>query len=340
MWYDTKEGIENSIKTFDGFMELKRARHEAGYQRRERMSEWLVLGRYQFDTCGNCMWATENPPKDEMPYIPDVMTTQEAWDYIKRFGKSKRSVSFSLSSLPKPHILCPFCGHGWTINNCHDSIGREHDQDIPLDEYIGKTLAEVEEVFKKRTDGIYWIHPEIAIRNDRFIDLTPEYPDPKDEYEKSVVKNKRGWVGSRQGIDGKYVIQPGDIAGFRINTFYHGTCNRNELMAKEAQKFMDVFSKAGINVLNMLSIPNGYCPCNVCPPWFEVTTDVGIITIGWRKRVINIEWGNNNYLHLFKAEDVTKDEHGIHAWGYERAIEYLGRIVKFRKHVTEKATCN
>lgn len=82
-------------------------------------------------------------------------------------------------------------------------------------------------------------------------------------------------------------------------------------------------------------IPNGYCPCPSCnqtSPWFIVTTTKGKIKIGWRKRVINIDWSDSlikeNGNTLFPGEDVTKWETGIHAWGYEKAKEYLDIILK------------
>jgi hypothetical protein len=83
------------------------------------------------------------------------------------------------------------------------------------------------------------------------------------------------------------------------------------------------------------TIPNGYCPCAICDqtsPWFIVTTDKGRIKIGWRKRVINIDWTDSQIKQtgdqLFPNEDVTKWETGIHAWGYEKAKEYLDVILK------------
>lgn len=82
-------------------------------------------------------------------------------------------------------------------------------------------------------------------------------------------------------------------------------------------------------------IPNGYCPCAICnqtSPWFIVTTAKGKIKIGWRKRVINIDWKDSLIKEdakvLFPDEDVTRWETGIHAWGYEKAKEYLDIILK------------
>jgi hypothetical protein len=80
-------------------------------------------------------------------------------------------------------------------------------------------------------------------------------------------------------------------------------------------------------------IPNEYCDCYQCKqtsPWFMVTTTKGTIKIGWRKRVINIDWSTMNREDaetLFPNEDVTKDDRLIHAWGYEKAKEYINKIL-------------
>lgn len=80
-------------------------------------------------------------------------------------------------------------------------------------------------------------------------------------------------------------------------------------------------------------IPNGYCADWCCKhlPWFIVTTTVGRIKIGWRKRVIEIDWsqttGTKTAAELFADEDVTKDERMIHAWGEDKARAYVAAIV-------------
>jgi len=88
-------------------------------------------------------------------------------------------------------------------------------------------------------------------------------------------------------------------------------------------------------------IPNGYCNRGCCAhlPWFIVTTSVGRIRIGWRKRVILIDWSDTvpkdrvavsptkKAEELFPKEDVTKDTHMIHAWSYDKATAYLKAII-------------
>lgn len=86
-------------------------------------------------------------------------------------------------------------------------------------------------------------------------------------------------------------------------------------------------------------IPNEYSPqyYKALDPWFVVTTPKGRIKIGWRKRVMEIDWtdtvspfpfGKQKAQELFPDENVTKGEYYIHAYGYEKAKEYIKKILE------------
>lgn len=98
----------------------------------------------------------------------------------------------------------------------------------------------------------------------------------------------------------------------------------------ESTKLMECFSGENIYAAE---IPNGYCSrwCCAMTPWYRVTTRKGNITLGWRKRVIEITWEPQVNAatadELFLAENVTKDKHLIHAWGYEKAKLYIAKIL-------------
>jgi hypothetical protein len=66
-------------------------------------------------------------------------------------------------------------------------------------------------------------------------------------------------------------------------------------------------------------------------PWLIVTTTRGPITIGWRKRVIVIDWSGsdieNSADSLFSQEDVTRGDKMIHAYGYDKAREYISKLM-------------
>jgi hypothetical protein len=62
-----------------------------------------------------------------------------------------------------------------------------------------------------------------------------------------------------------------------------------------------------------------------------VTTSRGVIKIGWRSRVINIDWSESDIKglakELFPNENVTKEDQYIHAWGYDKAKEYISVLM-------------
>lgn len=89
----------------------------------------------------------------------------------------------------------------------------------------------------------------------------------------------------------------------------------------------------GSDAILVEELPNGYCPDYCCAhlPWFLVTTKLGRIKIGWRKRVINIDWsatqGTKTSDELFQSEETTKEDRLIHAWSGEKARDYVVAIL-------------
>lgn len=86
-------------------------------------------------------------------------------------------------------------------------------------------------------------------------------------------------------------------------------------------------------IIYVEEIPNGYCSRYCCKhlPWFMVTTKLGRIKIGWRKRVIEIDWSDSlipsTANALFPEEDVTKAGKLIHAHGLDKAAEYIKTLL-------------
>lgn len=101
------------------------------------------------------------------------------------------------------------------------------------------------------------------------------------------------------------------------------------------QEARSVFTLAGIEVLNVWEIPNQYWPDTENyagirreSPWFLVKTKHGLIKLGWRKRVLSINWSDTAIRKIVTEDDVTKDEAMVHAWSNESAVGYLKELVR------------
>lgn len=85
---------------------------------------------------------------------------------------------------------------------------------------------------------------------------------------------------------------------------------------------------AGIQARSVFQVENAYWPdayveVRKLSPWFLVTTPVGVVRLGWRKRVLSIEWSDTPIRKILTADDTTKEENLVHAWSYPKAVEYL-----------------
>ena len=110
----------------------------------------------------------------------------------------------------------------------------------------------------------------------------------------------------------------------------HESCEKLRILDDSQQRFREIVEGAGIVLQTpMRTIPNEYHN-EWDNPWFLLDTDKGLIRIGHRKKVIHIDWYNSDIEHtgddLFDDQEVTTGERMVHAWGSEKAIEYLKRI--------------
>lgn len=107
---------------------------------------------------------------------------------------------------------------------------------------------------------------------------------------------------------------------------------RGDMLAK-AQKVRNDLIGLFPDKIFVEAIPNGYCSDWCCRhlPWFKVTTEVGRFEIGWRKRVIHIDWtetvGTKTADELFPEEVGTKGNKMIHAWCLDKAKQYISTIM-------------
>lgn len=100
---------------------------------------------------------------------------------------------------------------------------------------------------------------------------------------------------------------------------------------------------AGIDAYVGEQLPNGYWPdvedyadIRRASPWFLVFTSFGPVKLGWRKRVLSIDWEHTKVRAIVTADDTTKSETDVHAWSYAKAVEYLTAL----REASEKEPTN
>ena len=314
---DTREGIILYLQDgLSGLHTLLRDRNSRNKNTDStRLSEWVIFGKvflYSYggaalirDFSGNVM---------RMDECGQVLSTEK----FMQFGQLQKGKDFGYSirceRFPTENLICPECGKGWDISNIEDYYHSKDEAEIdPGREFLGKTIKEFASHISKRNDAIYRLTYEILILNPKYIDHNPH----------PVYKN--GFAN--KPLD--YVLEIGDKVLFEKLVYRHIHCHRRHQAIQSKIFFEDIFRKSGFEKFSVRETKNEYCTCIECSPWYEFAIpNFGIIKLGWRKHVINIDWfgTGKNFISLFESENVTKWEHGIHAWGKEKAIEYLSKI--------------
>lgn len=105
--------------------------------------------------------------------------------------------------------------------------------------------------------------------------------------------------------------------------------SRREKMAADSRSEVEsILTLAGLKPDRMWELANGYWPLapsydDVRYPWWLAQTSIGLIRMGWRKRVISIEWDATPHRHTVTSDEVTKDDTSVHAHSVAKAVEYL-----------------
>mgnify|MGYP000884834303 CR=1 FL=1 len=139
--YNTKKCIQDSLVSYDKFFQLISQRRQAGYERKETLEEFIVLGALYLDSCGN-VWKFEKQIKG----LESVITKEE-------FADCEEDTSSILWSLPSRK--CFYCGLDWNLESFLESHTVCEQITMDLSVYAGKTYKEVNRLLKQETDAWY-----------------------------------------------------------------------------------------------------------------------------------------------------------------------------------------
>lgn len=269
-WYDDPEQIRLKLTDLAGLREVVEARREAGG---ERLKPLVFLGRLTSDQCGQ-LWANEEGllPPEVQAAVPSVCAQDAFFKLVEEKGKPpefgnwwRGYSSHGSYSLPTSTRRCARCGKGWDISNCWDVYEDQDFADFPLDEFVGKTLAEVEIAIADLPEAAYLL----AARGDT-ITVRPAGVPPHESlyrHEGSMIigptlTEHEAWEANIREVGRDYVVQPGDVLHpFRYQS-YHGACyrelmreRREQELAETIEGFKAMLEEAGFTEVSVSLAP-------------------------------------------------------------------------------------
>jgi len=114
----------------------------------------------------------------------------------------------------------------------------------------------------------------------------------------------------------------------RVAEWGNELSDKRRLMREESEyEVRAILVLAGIQVTRAWELANGYWPdhpdYDYCRrPWWLFQTDIGLLRLGWRKRVLEIDWSATETRAVVTKDEVTKSHTMCHAWSTEKAVEY------------------
>jgi hypothetical protein len=333
-WYDTIEGITlclTSLERFYGAVNKRKLAAERG----ESLTSYYVYGRFLLHKGGKFGLAKEHPLCEDMAKDTPPVVNAEEYNLFLEVRGLDRWVWYSDAHFLSEQLKCPFCRQGWCVSNSHDYKYEIRTEEMPLDDFVGKTLKEVKEKLeqnwnsKQGLDYYRWLDYEHPVRNDECIDLRPMYPDL------CLGSLKVNEEGFRQDVcreTDDYIIRPGDVVRFAVWRYYHAECYRRQLWKDCQIEFRQMFLDAGFKRVDMSAEKLKLDDISNNLPEFCVVADGYFMKIGWTDgEGIKIEWdfsSGDRVIERFSEEQTAKNEGCIYANNRHTAAGYLKRIRK------------
>lgn len=316
--YDTRQGIQEHLGSLEDLHTMLDARRADEDSR--TLDRWALMGRFSLSEFGNVGRYMADGfrsyvPAEAAPLIHDVVPGDDVYGIVaSALHKPKDEVSLSVSmgnpNIPSSHVRCTECHTGWTVRTAHDAEGIFDRVPMDLRGFEGQTAAEVNESLSAKRDreGKKWLIP-----TEWFV-KTPGVVDDEG----------RDWRRVRED----YVIQEGDEAEVNRQRFVHPACNQERIDRETREDFEAMIEEAGFEDYEIEAVTNQYGSGDYRGSWFRVNTRSGKpLLVGWRKRVIDIQWSPEDFRgDITNGDEVTRSDRNAHAWTRDDAVRYLENL--------------
>lgn len=107
---------------------------------------------------------------------------------------------------------------------------------------------------------------------------------------------------------------------------------RSEMRDSSIARYKSILTLAGFESEKNWELANGYWPDHpkyddVREPWWLFQTQHGLIRIGRRKRVTEIDWSATSFRGKITDEpNVTSEDTLVHAWSDDKAAKYMREL--------------
>jgi hypothetical protein len=323
-WYNNLREIKLHTTTLADFTKLIEARR-AALSTKEKLSNFIVRGTVYLDEFGQASLMSETYYWDEnrekvtvdlseLSRTNSVLTRDGfvAWLIAKGYPSDTNWGHFMGGGRQIPHagVPCTCCGQEWTMENLGDAWTKSDHLNLPLDDYVGKTLDYVRSEYDKRTDGVYLLSPDLMLTNPKRVSTTNEHGHVRSSsYSGADVEDAH-----------TYVVQEGDVGFFWHWQYFHRNCMIEQIAERTLDDFKNSLLDAGFKIFGAVRLPNEYGSIDYRGPWFLFDTDKGYIRLGWRKRVIICQPHGN----FMSGMTPTGDD--VHLDNYEKLTEHLKQI--------------
>lgn len=314
--YTTVEGVRKSLRSLKDFIQMLDERCEA--RSRHELNILVVNGKWyldQFGQVGYLILQDQNyrqisPDAPIFAELGDVATEETFRTLGKKYQLNYQIVLGGRGALPSEKTYCAHCGAHWHIDNLDDYCTQS--KTIPAAELMGHVGYHIAEGLIK-----YLI---------------------KEKKEGRVGKDNtntcaENFLTERTGRQWTIYSDNDKVSYYAFTKYYHNKCHDEVIRQENITAFKDAFERAEFKVHGIIRTKNQYGSKDYRGDWFILDTDYGLIRVGWRKRVIEVDYSmiDNQF------RPYTKETSGLgfeHVYGYEKLTEAL---IAFRSHLEKKS---
>lgn len=316
-YFNTTKGIINTVTGLTGLHKVIEDRRQFRKANPEAMlSEFVLMGWLILDKFGQINIIDQVVQKGTFTDISEEI--REAMPFAISMTEFKKlttkmnvdhwqvTINLDRNKIPFVTTQCPCCKEGWSIHTLRDVVAET-------------SVFFADEI---RSNISSDIRSEIATE----LSVLSQLENTKLQAPDVIARTLRRRTRSNWTV----ITKADKVHLYTRHDIYHRDCYQQTLHKTKCQEFEKVFRAAGINIFGQIRTKNEYGTESWKGPWFIFDTEYGPIKVGWRKRVIAVDYRfiNRDYLVV---SDETCGPGYEHVEGYDKLEVSLRNFVHYLK---------